>query len=369
MTRESAATSSTHRPLDGSTTPPGALILRIGCWSLRTTRRRTLTGVVLALAIATLAVWAMMLGSFDLSPGDVLAAVLGTADRPTTTVVLQWRAPRVVAAVLFGASLAIGGAVFQSLTRNPLGSPDVIGFSVGSYTGVVATLLLGLSGTLVIATGALVGGLLTAAAVYLLAYRRGVQSFRLIVMGIAVAAFLTAVNTWFSTKVDVDVALRAAVWGAGTLSVVDWASVGVSAAVLAAIVLLSPAAGRRLRALELGDDSAAALGVRVELAKVWLIVLGVTATALVTAAAGPIAFIALAAPQIARRITGSGASVDLLGSALVGALLLLGADVVAQHAIPGVVLPTGAVTVCLGGAYLVWLLASEGRRGLLSQRS
>ncbi|MGK9148083.1 iron chelate uptake ABC transporter family permease subunit [Plantibacter flavus] len=351
-----------------SIAPTGTVTIRLGGSSLRTTRRRIVGAIVLIAVILVLAMWATTLGSYDLAPTDVVAAVLGTADRPTTTVVLQWRAPRIVAAVLFGASLAIGGAVFQSLTRNPLGSPDVIGFSVGSYTGVVATLLLGLSGTLVLAAGALAGGLLTAAAVYALAYRRGVRSFRLIIMGIAVAAFLTAVNTWFSTKVDVDVALRAAVWGAGTLSIVDWASVGLSAVVLCAVIVAGPAAARRLQTLELGDDGAAALGVRVERTKVWLIVLGITATALVTAAAGPIAFIALAAPQIARRITGSGTSIDLLGSALVGALLLLAADVIAQHAIPGVVLPTGAVTVCLGGAYLVWLLAAESRSGLRSGR-
>lgn len=206
-------------------------------------------------------------------------------------------------------------------------------------------------------------GLVTAFAVYLLAFRRGVQGFRLIIVGIAVGALLSSVNTWFSVKADVDTALRAAVWGAGSLSGIGWPAIALAAVVLAAVAIASPVAQRRMRRLELGDDTASMLGIPVERTKVLLVVLGVVATSAVTAAAGPIAFVALAAPQIARRLTGHGASVDLAGSALVGEVLLLGADIAAQHTIPGVLLPTGAVTVCVGGAYLLVLLVRESRRG------
>lgn len=198
---------------------------------------------------------------------------------------------------------------------------------------------------------------------YLLAFRRGVRGFRLIIVGIAVGALLSSVNTWFSVKADVDTALRAAVWGAGSLSAIGRPAVLLSSALLATVAVVAPVAQRRMRWLELGDDTAAMLGVPVERTKLLLVVLGVAATAAVTAAAGPIAFVALAAPQIARRLTGRGSTVDLAGSALVGALLLLGADIAAQHAIEGVVLPTGAVTVCVGGAYLLVLLVRESRRG------
>lgn len=198
---------------------------------------------------------------------------------------------------------------------------------------------------------------------YLLAFRRGVRGFRLIIVGIAVGALLSSVNTWFSVKADVDTALRAAVWGAALLSAIGWPAVLMASVLIAVVALAAPVAQRRMRWLELGDDTAAMLGVHVERTKLLLVVLGVAATAAVTAAAGPIAFVALAAPQIARRLTGRGTSVDLTGSALVGALLLLGADIAAQHAIEGVVLPTGAVTVCVGGAYLLVLLVRESRRG------
>ncbi|MFF0695900.1 FecCD family ABC transporter permease [Streptomyces tendae] len=341
----------------------GVLVLRAGPLSLRMTRRAVLVCGLLWLALIGLALWAFTLGSYPLSPGDVTSVLTGGASGSVRTVVLEWRAPRIVAAVLFGAALAVGGAIFQSLTRNPLGSPDFIGFTTGSYTGVVLTMLAGASSYAALAAGALAGGLGTALAVYLLAFRRGVQGFRLIVVGIAVGALLSSVNTWFSVKAEVDAALRAAVWGAGSLSTVDWRIIGVAAVVLAGVALVAPVAQRRMRRLELGDDTAAMLGVPVERTKLLLVVLGVVATATVTAACGPISFVALAAPQIARRLTGHGTSVDLAGSALVGAVLLLGADVAAQHAIPGVLLPTGAVTVCVGGVYLLVLLVREGRRG------
>ncbi|ALC31174.1 MULTISPECIES: FecCD family ABC transporter permease [Streptomyces] len=341
----------------------GVHVLRAGTLSLKVTRRAVAVCGVLALALVALALWAFTLGSYPLSLGELAAVASGTADTGVRTVVLEWRAPRIVAAVLFGAALAVGGAVFQALTRNPLGSPDVIGFTTGSYTGVVLTLLAGASSYAALAAGALAGGLLTALTVYLLAFRRGVRGFRLIIVGIAVGALLSSVNTWFSVKADVDTALRAAVWGAGSLSAIGWPAVLMASALLAAVALAAPVAQHRLRRLELGDETATTMGVPVERTKLLLVVLGVAATAAVTAAAGPIAFVALAAPQIARRLTGRGTSVDLAGSALVGALLLLGADIAAQHAVPGVVLPTGAVTVCVGGAYLLVLLVRESRRG------
>ncbi|MBH0247053.1 iron chelate uptake ABC transporter family permease subunit, partial [Streptomyces cavourensis] len=279
----------------------GVYVLRAGTLSLKVTRRAVAVCGVLALALVALALWAFTLGSYPLTLTDLAAVASGTADTGVRTVVLEWRAPRIVAAVLFGAALAVGGAVFQALTRNPLGSPDVIGFTTGSYTGVVLTLLAGASSYAALAAGALAGGLLTALTVYLLAFRRGVRGFRLIIVGIAVGALLSSVNTWFSVKAEVDTALRAAVWGAGSLSAIGWPAVLMASALLAAVALAAPVAQHRLRRLELGDETATTMGVPVERTKLLLVVLGVAATAAVTAAAGPIAFVALAAPQIARR--------------------------------------------------------------------
>lgn len=330
--------------------------------SFRLDRRTLLVGAVLLLLILGCAGVALSLGSYTVSLPDVLAALTGHSSDAVRTVVLEWRLPRVLGAAAFGAALGLSGAVFQSLTRNPLGSPDVIGFNMGSYSGVLIAMLLGASGYLLIAAGAVVGGLVTAIAVYLLAYKGGVHGFRLIVVGIAVGAMLTSVNTWILVKVDVGFAMSAAVWGAGTLNGITWAELAPALALSAVLCLAAALLAPRMRQLEIGDESAATQGLNVERSKLLMIIVGVGFTAVVTAAAGPIAFVALAAPQLARRMTGAGASVDLLTSALVGAALLSASDVVAQHALPGISLPVGAVTVSVGGLYLVWLLARETKR-------
>lgn len=321
-------------------------------------RSMIVTGTLAAIVLAAVAV-ALTLGTYTVSLGDVIAALFGDAAPAVHKVVVEWRLPRAIAAAVFGAALGLSGAIFQTLTRNPLGSPDVIGFDMGAFTGVLIVLLAGGSGFAATASGALVGGVATALAVYALAFKRGVQGFRLIIVGIALAAMLTSVNTWVLVKADLDLALSAAVWGAGSLNGLAWSQVLPALALLGLLVMLLWPLAPALRQLELGDDVAALQGLRTERVKTAVIVVGVAFTAVVTAVAGPISFVALAAPQVARRLTGRGASVDLVTSAFVGAALLSLADLIAQHAVPAADLPVGAVTVCLGGLYLVWLLTKE----------
>jgi iron complex transport system permease protein len=322
-------------------------------------RRSRLAVAGLAAAALLLALVALGLGDYPLSVPEVVRALVSDQGF-ASTIVTQWRLPRVLVALVLGAALAVSGALFQSLTRNPLGSPDVIGFATGSYTGVlVVTTVLG-AGTLGVSAGALVAGLLTALVVYLLAYRDGVQGFRLIVVGISVTGMLHGLNVWLLLRARTEVALAASIWGAGSISLVGWAQ---ALPAFAALAVLTPrvwAVRGPLRQLELGDDAAGSHGLRVERARLAVVVLGVALIATVTATAGPIAFVALAAPQIARRLTGS-AGLPLAASALTGALLLLGADLVAQHVLP-TALPVGVVTVVLGGAYLLALIVREARR-------
>jgi len=306
---------------------------------------------------------ALGLGDYPLGPDRVLAALGSAGSGFERTVVVEWRLPVAVAAAAFGALLGLGGAVFQSLTRNPLGSPDVIGFDAGAYTAVVVTVLVvGSSGYWATAAAALAGGLATAALVYVLAHRGGVSGFRLVVVGIGVSAVLGSVNGYLVTRADVEDAMTVGFWGAGSLARLTWTSVLPSLALAACVALACAALTPSLRQLELGDDLAAALGTRVGLARLGLLVVGVASTALVTAAAGPIGFVALAAPQVARRLTRS-AGVSPLSAAAAGAALLACAHLaslgVAQVLRP---VPVGLVTVCLGGVYMVWLLAREARR-------
>ena len=316
--------------------------------------------LVLTLAAFAVAVLALSTGELTIPPADVLRALTGEGSRAYHLVVVEWRLPRVLLALLLGVALGLSGAIFQALTRNPLGSPDVIGFNTGAYTGVlVMTVFVG-TGYYLTAAGALIGGLLTAIAVYLLAFKRGIQGFRLIIVGIAVSAVLGSLNEWFIIKVNLQAALAAAIWGQGSLNGLGWAQVGPVALGTAVLCLALVLLGPRLSLLEMGEDAAAALGVRVEPARLAYLVIGVALTALATAAAGPISFVALAAPQLAQRLTRT-PGIAMVPSAAMGAFLLMFSDWLAQHAFAPTQLPVGVVTVSVGGIYFVWLLVRQGR--------
>ncbi|MGF9567361.1 iron chelate uptake ABC transporter family permease subunit [Neorhizobium sp. JUb45] len=314
--------------------------------------------VTLAFAIV---IAALVSGQVRIPVMDVIDVLLGNGQRRTRLVVLEWRMPRAAAAALFGALLGLGGAVFQSITRNPLGSPDVVGFDAGAYTGAILAITFAGGGWLVLAGSAIAGGLLTAFAVYLLTWHKGIQGFQLIVVGIGVSAMLTSANHWILIKSTLSTAMAANTWGMGSLARVSsqqllpalWVAVPV---IIAALVLSRP-----LRLMEMGDARARALGIRVETVRLSLMALAIVATALVTAMAGPIPFVALAAPPIAHAITRT-AGTSLAASMLTGALLLSAADYVAQHSFSPIQLPVGVVTLCIGGAYFLWLIVKEARR-------
>ncbi|WP_430781493.1 FecCD family ABC transporter permease [Actinoplanes sp. G11-F43] len=338
------------------------LVLRRRGVAVQLAWRTVVVCSVLALTVAGLAVFALMTGSYRLGPGQVLSALAGGQTGLVHDIVVEWRLPRVAAAVVFGAALGVSGAVFQSMLRNPLADPGVIGFAHGSYTGALIVILV-VDGTYTqLVAGALAGGMATALVVYLLAYRQGVRGFRLIVVGIGVSAMLQSLNTWLILKAELEQAMAAAAWGAGSLNGMSWDRVVIGGACIAVLLLAAALLSRPMRQLELGDDAAAAQGVRVPATRLALIVVGVALTATVTAASGPIAFVSLVAPQIARRLART-AGITLGPAALVGALLCLAADHLAQHVAP-TPLPVGIITVMLGGGYLGRLLLTEARRRL-----
>ena len=326
----------------------------------RPARRTLLVCAAALLAIVVAGIAGLALGDYPLTTDEVIGVLTGRVDGLARTVVLDWRLPRVLAAIGFGAALGVSGAIFQTLTRNPLASPDIIGLANGSFTGMlVALLLLGGSWPALMA-GSLLGGLAAAVAIFILALRQGLSGFRFIVVGIGVSAMLAAFNSWLLLRADLDVALFAAAWGAGTLNTATATVVWPALACLVVLFAVLPFAARPLRQLELGDDVAAATGVRLTRERAILIGLAVALVSAVTAVAGPIAFIALAAPQIARRLTRS-PGIPLVATGLVGGVLLLASDLVAQHLIP-LTVPVGVVTVVVGGLYLTQLLLRERRR-------
>lgn len=337
------------------------LVSRTPFWALRFDVRSMAVTTVFVVLTVVMVLWSLASGSYEIPIANVLATLSGGGDPAEQTVILEWRLPRAMLAVLLGAALALSGGIFQSISRNPLGSPDIIGFASGSYTGALLVMLAFGGGYLQVATGALVGGIVTAFVVFLLAYRGGVQGFRLIIVGIGVSAMLGAFNTWLVLKASIQEALRAGVWGSGSLNGLSVDQLWPVLAILAVLVPLAIACGPALRQLELGDDAAAALGTRTTRVRLVTVVLGVAFTALVTATAGPIAFISLCAPQIARRITRT-SGIGLIPTAAVGAFLLITADFIGQRLFAPMQLPVGVVTVSIGGIYFVWLLVREGRR-------
>ena len=319
---------------------------------------------VLGVLSVVLAIATLGMGQYPIGFGEALDILFGGGGEEfRRMIVLEWRLPVILAALVLGALLGIGGAIFQSLTRNPLGSPDIIGFDAGSYTAVVVVMLVvNTRNYSVVAAASLIGGLLTAFVVYLLAWRGGVQGFRLIIVGIAVSAILGSVNSYLITRANVRDAISVGFWGAGSIARVRWdwllPTIGVLVVVIVCCALLSSS----LRLLELGDDAAKALGVNVNRSRLLLIVLGVSTTAVVTAVAGPIGFVALAAPQLAQRLIRS-PGVSMASAAFMGAALRM----VAHFAALTIesfyrAIPVGLVTVCIGGIYFIYLLVRGARQ-------
>jgi iron complex transport system permease protein len=316
----------------------------------------------LLLAVAVVVAWTVVAVGVRLPVADILEILGGGGRRADRFILLDLRLPRVSLGLLAGAALAMSGAVFQSLSRNPLGSPDIVGFTTGSATGAVLAIVAFGAGPAGAALAAVAGGLLTALIVYGLAAAGGGAVSRIVLVGIGISAMLVAVNSYLISRARLDAAQAAAVWLVGTLNGRTWEYarlLGLALLVLTPLLLLY---GRRLQLLEMGDDSAQSLGVRVNRSRLILVLLAVAVCAVATATTGPVAFVALAAPQITRRLTGS-ATLQLLPTAITGALLMVLSDFVAQRLLAPAQLPVGVVTGAVGGVYLAWLLAGQWRKG------
>jgi iron complex transport system permease protein len=318
----------------------------------RIPRRDRIALIALVVGVLAAAVVGLSTGAYPLSPGQAVDALLGGEDPQARFIVADQRLPRVIAAIAVGAALGLSGLVFQSVSRNPLGSPDVIGFSTGAATGgLVAILVAGSSSAASVGLGTVVGGFATAFAVHLMSARTATTGERLVLVGIAVGAMLASVNDFLITRSDVELAQAAATWRFGTLNAISWPQVGPALAVLAVLVPLAFLGEPPLRMLEMGDDTARALGLAVDRWRPALLAAGVGLAAVGVAAVGPVGFVALAAPHLARRIMPGS------GGRMLPALVSL-ADLVAGRLLSPFQIPVGLATSALGGLYLLWLLAS-----------
>jgi iron complex transport system permease protein len=332
-------------------------------------RRRWLVIGGLVLVVLAGFVAAMLMGDYPVTPEQIVTSMLspftGTMQKGIDFIVLGVRLPRALVALSAGVAFGLSGALFQGVLRNPLASPDIIGITMGASTAAVAAIVLFHWGGGWLAGAALAGGLATAGLIYLLAWQQGVSPYRVVLVGIGIGAVMTAIMSYLFTRARLVEVQQAVTWLTGSLNGVqmkDALQLGAEVLVLCMLLIpLSRAAG----ALELGDDTARALGSRVERARFMLLGVGVALVALATAVTGPIAFVSLMAAPIARLLLGpSGGAI--LPAALAGAAVTLGADLVAQHLLFSVQLPVGVVTGGIGALFLVAMLITANRTGRTS---
>lgn len=343
----------------GSRSRDVVLRSRGGRVSLRPSRRVLWCTGVGAAAALLLVFAALLLGDFVISPRDLWLTLQGAPPDPRMEFfVLERRLPRAVVALTVGASLACGGALFQGVTRNPLATPDILGISAGASTGACGVILLAEGSIAQAAVGAIVGAAVATAAIGAFAWKGGVGSARLVLAGLAIGALCTAVTNYLLTLVFVGSAVTAQMWLVGTLQGRGWREVTPLLVAMAVVVPFVLWRERALRAVELGEEHAVGLGVVVWRERAALLLGGTVLVAFAVAAAGPISFVALVAPQISRLLCRSSA---LIPAMLTGGVLLLVADLIAQYAF-AVPMPVGVVTIVLGGAFFLWLLLGAARK-------
>ena len=319
----------------------------------------TLAALIVGLALF---VTSIAIGSSSLSAVDVVRTLAGGGTEVQRLIVLELRLPRALAGGLIGLALGVAGALTLTFTRNPLATPDVIGVTAGASTGAVAAIVVG-GGTYSVSAGLLGGGIpvaatvgavIAAALVYGLGWRGGVESYRLILVGIGVGSVLTAITSYLLVRAQIAQAAQASVWLVGSLSGTSWPSIWPLLAVTVIGVILAVATSTALGISQLGDETAIAVGLNLQWHRLAVIGLAVLLTAAAVAAAGPVGFVAFVVPQIALRVAGTSRP-PLLLSGLVGACLVLAADLAGRTAFPSEV-PVGLLTTVIGAPYLIWLL-------------
>jgi iron complex transport system permease protein len=320
----------------------------------------------LCLVVLVLMALALTIGDYPLPVGDVVRSLLspftGEADPANDFIVLGVRLPRAVTGLLAGAALGLSGAIFQTVLRNPLASPDIVGITTGASTAaVIAIIMFHLSG-IAVAASATGGAVAISALIYVLSWRGGVTPYRLVLVGIGMAAISAAITSYMFTRARIFEVQQAMAWLTGSLNGATFEQLMPLALGLLVLAPLSVVLYRPLSSLELGDDAARALGTRIEVTRLGTLLVAVVLASFATATVGPLAFVAFASGPVAKRLLGPAGNV-LLPAALVGGAVTIGADLIAQHALGRSQLPAGVVTGAVGAMFLIYLLAAANRSG------
>ncbi|GGN08352.1 iron ABC transporter [Lentzea pudingi] len=338
--------------------------VRVGGWSWVWRPWNVL--VTAALAALTFLVFcvSISIGDFTVELSAVVRTLVGQGERVDEFVIMDLRMPRALVGVIAGVALGISGALTQSIARNPLASPDVLGITGGASATAVFVVTAGggaaIGGAAGLSTAALTGGLLTGLLVYFLAWKKGIDGFRLILIGVSVSALTQAITTWLLVLADIRDVARAQRWLVGSLDSRSWPEVWAALWVMAVLIVVVLVVSFQMQPLHFGDDVAAGLGVRYSAVRAVLLLSAVLLAGVGVSAAGPVPFVALVAPQITMRLTRSPVP-PVVASGVFGALLLIGSDLIARTVLPND-LPVGVVTAIIGGPFLVYLLVQANVR-------
>lgn len=329
-------------------------------------RRRQRTRAAAVVVLSAVLCFALLIGSMGMGVAGVpiersIPALFGSGDRLDLLVVRDLRLPRGLAAIVAGLAFGLAGALFQSTLRNTLASPDILGISGGASLGAITAMLgFGAAGAAVSAA-AFGGALVIAVAIWALAWRNGLHGVRFVLVGVGLSYVCASLIAWWLSEAEIREAGQVLRWTIGNVSDVRGESLGLLVIGVAVLTFLALLVGREQRILALGDDHAAGLGIGASRSRGLALLIGVALVALATAVTGPIAFVALVAPAIARRLVDDGGPA-LLPSAAFGAALTIAADVLGQYGLPNFTAPLGIVTGLIGAPYLLWLLARSERK-------
>lgn len=324
----------------------------------RRTPRAWGLGATLLVVLLGLAILAVMLGEEPVAALDALKTLAGVPGNPVAEIiVLELRLPRAIAAVLIGAALGLSGALMQTVSRNPLADPGILGVNAGAALGATLVIVAFREAPAwILPVAGFVGAGCAAAIVYAAAWKDGLAPLRMVLVGVGVAALASAGVTVLSAFARIEDAQRALLWLTGSLYAVDWRTVSALGASVVLPVAAAATLARRFDVLNLGDDHAAAVGLGVNATRGLAILVSVALAGGSVAAAGTIGFVGLIAPHVARRLVGPLHGAALPATALCGAILLLAADLVGRMALAPTQVPAGLVTALIGGPFFLYLM-------------
>src|SRR5690554_4725569 len=325
-------------------------------------KRTTIANSILLALMLVAVITSLSMGTVRIDPMDTLRALVGSADPMTTFVVNELRLNRVTAGLLAGAALALAGCLMQTLARNRLATPGIIGIDNAATAFAVAS-VVGIGVSVAPPVMALAGAAAATAIAFGLAGANGTRGYRFIVAGIGIRAIAGAVTQVMLSRVAIDAANAAYPWTVGSLNARSGNSVLVLAIGLAAGYAILMLISRALNTLQFSDAVAIALGTRLKATRILGLALSVLLTGLAVSVCGPVGLIALLAPELARTICRPG-KVPLTASALAGATFMVAADLLGRTLFSPLEIPVGIITAIVGSPYLLWILLKPSPRSL-----